>query len=292
MPVSIGRECAMLKQRVITAVVLIAVFLAALMYLPLPWFAAFVAGVLLLGAWEWANLAGLEAPWQRRLYTATVGAVLVAIAYYLSLPSLESPPSPNQSAGFRNLLVIGCTWWAIALLWVQSYPHSALLWGSRWVRAPMGLLVLIPAWAGLVYVRALEQGALLVLLMVVCVACADVGAYFAGRRWGRRKLAPSVSPGKTWEGFAGGLALNLALALVVAWLWGLSYALLLAIVIPTALVSVLGDLQESMLKRHRGIKDSGALLPGHGGVLDRVDSLTAAAPVFALALLVTGWATV
>ncbi|MDQ2075329.1 phosphatidate cytidylyltransferase [Marinimicrobium sp. ABcell2] len=281
----------MLKQRVITAVVLIAVFLAVLVYLPVPWFAAFVAGVVLVGAWEWANLAGLESAWQRRLYAAAVGVVLIATAFYLALPTLEGPPTLEQNAGFRNLLVVGCTWWAVALLWVQGYPQSALLWQSRWVRALMGLLVLVPAWAGLVYVRALDQGAWLVLLMVVCVASADIGAYFAGRRWGRHKLAPAVSPGKTWEGFAGGLALNLVLVLLVGWLWGgLSYGLALAIIVPTALVSVLGDLQESMLKRHRGVKDSSALLPGHGGVLDRVDSLTAAAPVFALALLAIGWA--
>lgn len=286
----------MLKQRVVTAVVLIAVLLAALFYLPPVWFAAFVAAVVLLGAWEWADLAGLATPWQRRLYTAVVGAALVGVAYYLSLPSLAASDAgslaPEQTHAFRNLLLIGCTWWAVALLWVQGYPSSALLWSSRWVRALMGLLVLIPAWTGLVYVRALEQGVWLVLLMILCVVCADVGAYFSGRRWGRRKLAPSVSPGKTWEGFAGGLALNLVLVGVVGSVWGLSYPLLLAIIVPTALVSVLGDLQESMLKRHRGVKDSGALLPGHGGVLDRVDSLTAAAPVFALALLVIGWAPV
>ena len=283
----------MLKQRVITAVILIAILLVALLYFPLTWFAAFLAAVVLLGAWEWASLAGLDTPWQRRLYTAAVGAGLVAVAYYLALPSLgasgQGSLGPEQTYAFRNLLLIGCTWWAVALLWVQSYPSSALLWGSRWARALMGLLVLIPAWVGVVYVRALEQGTWLGLLMILCVACADVGAYFSGRRWGRHKLAPSVSPGKTWEGFAGGLVLNLVLVGVVGWFWGLSYGLLLAVIVPTALVSVLGDLQESMLKRHRGVKDSGALLPGHGGVLDRVDSLTAAAPVFALALLVVGW---
>lgn len=283
----------MLKQRVITAVVLTAVLLVALFYLPLVWFAAFLAAVVVLGAWEWADLAGLAKPWQRRLYTAAVGAALMLAASYLSLPTLgsggEGSFAPEQTRAFRNLLLIGCTWWAVALLWVQSYPTSALLWRSRLVRALMGLLVLVPAWVGVIYVRALEQGVWLVLLMLFCVVCADVGAYFSGRRWGRRKLAPAVSPGKTWEGFAGGLALNLVLVGMVGWLWGLSYTLLLAVIVPTALVSVLGDLQESMLKRHRGVKDSGALLPGHGGVLDRVDSLTAAAPVFALALLVIGW---
>lgn len=127
------------------------------------------------------------------------------------------------------------------------------------------------------------------LLIVAVVACADIGGYFAGRRWGKRKLAPAVSPGKTWEGFLGGVCFNFLLSLVVWGLVGGNYFMLLAIILPASLASVLGDLFESMLKRHRGIKDSSALLPGHGGVLDRVDGLTAAAPVFALALLSTGW---
>jgi phosphatidate cytidylyltransferase len=129
----------------------------------------------------------------------------------------------------------------------------------------------------------------LILLIVAVVASADIGGYFTGRAWGKHKLKPAVSPGKTWEGFAGGVAANILLALVLWQVTGSNLVILLAIILPTSLVSVLGDLLESMVKRHRGIKDSGALLPGHGGVLDRVDSLTAAAPVFALALLASGW---
>lgn len=279
----------MLKQRLITAIVMMAVFLAALVYLPTPLFAAFIATVVLIGAWEWANLAGLSALWQRVVYVAVMALVLAFGSVYLQVSKLEAPLNEQTLHTFKILLTLACTWWALALLWVQTYPQSALLWRSRTVRALMGFLVLAPAWVGLVYLRAQDNGIGLLLLLIATVICADTGGYFAGRRWGKTKLAPAVSPGKTWEGVAGGVAANIILSLVIWSIWGGSFVLLLAIVIPTALVSILGDLQESMLKRHRGIKDSSALLPGHGGLLDRVDSLTAAAPVFALAVLVSGW---
>ncbi|RYZ84132.1 MAG: phosphatidate cytidylyltransferase, partial [Moraxellaceae bacterium] len=140
-----------------------------------------------------------------------------------------------------------------------------------------------------VYVRFQPQGALLVLMIAAIVAAADTGGYFAGRKWGKHKLAPSVSPGKTLEGFVGGLVSNVVLTALIAYVSGSNFLMLLAIVIPTSLFSVLGDLLESMVKRHAGVKDSGVILPGHGGILDRVDSITAAAPVFALAVLASGW---
>jgi phosphatidate cytidylyltransferase len=153
----------------------------------------------------------------------------------------------------------------------------------------MGLLVLLPTWLALVYVRSLESGQWLVLLAIVLIAIADMGGYFSGRYFGRRKLAIHVSPGKTWEGFWGGQLCNAVLALlIVAFNNDLSFVIV-SIVIMASLASVLGDLLESMVKRHRGIKDSSQLLPGHGGVLDRVDGITAAMPFFALGLLLSGW---
>jgi len=284
----------MLKQRVLTALVLAAGFLSALFFLSPSFFALLVSIVCLIGGWEWAQLAGLGRPAQRLAYLGACALAFVLAANYLSLTSWPIISSAvNLTAGqldaFRNLLVLACLGWAMALLWVQSYPQSALLWGSRWARALMGLVVLVPAGAALVYIRVQESGAVLILLLVLVVASADIGAFFSGRRWGRHKLAAKVSPGKTWEGFAGGVAANLLLALLISAFSGISLAFWLVLMLPTSLVSVLGDLLESMLKRHRGIKDSGALLPGHGGVLDRLDSLTAAAPVFALALLSSGW---
>lgn len=278
----------MLKQRVVTALILSAVFLAALFYLPVPLFSIFIAVALLVSAWEWANLSGFSQAWQRVGYMALLAVATFLTGLYLGVTDWSVEAHIN-SEKFRQVLVIGCIWWAVALLLVQGFPSSAILWRHPLIRGLMGLFVLVPTWAGFIYVRAQDNGALLVLLIVAVVACADIGGYFAGRRWGKRKLAPAVSPGKTWEGFLGGVCFNFLLSLVVWGLVGGNYFMLLAIILPASLASVLGDLFESMLKRHRGIKDSSALLPGHGGVLDRVDGLTAAAPVFALALLSTGW---
>lgn len=276
----------MLKQRVITALVLAIIFIVALFGLPAGYFSFFVGAIVLIGAWEWACLAGFPARWQRALYALFILVVLLLASFYLGF---EGEASPNLDAdAIRELLIAGCIWWAIALLLVQGYPSSALLWGHKILRLLMGLLVLIPTWVALVYVRQQEAGAWLVLLLMLIVAMADSGGYFAGKRFGKHKLASAVSPGKTWEGFAGGFIANCVLALILSLTLELGLLLMLVLVVPTSLVSVLGDLLESMLKRHAGIKDSGTILPGHGGILDRVDGVTAAAPVFALALLASG----
>lgn len=276
----------MLKQRVITALILAAIFLVALFVLPAGYFSFFIGAVVLVGAWEWANLSGFAAPWQRAIYAIVILALLVGASAYLGFEG-EASPHLNDDA-IRDLLLIGCGWWALALLLVQGYPSSSILWGHKGLRLLMGLVVLIPTWVALVYVRQQANGAWLVLMLILVVAIADSGGYFAGRRFGRHKLAPAVSPGKTWEGFAGGFIANGMLALGLSQVLGVGLLGMLLIVVPTSLVSVLGDLLESMVKRHAGVKDSGSILPGHGGILDRVDGITAGAPVFALALLATG----
>lgn len=276
----------MLKQRVITALILTAIFLSALFGLPAIYFPLFIGAVVLIGAWEWANLAGAGKAWQRVTYSLFIAITLMASACFIGLCNAQT--EFNLQA-IKSLLIVGCLWWAIALLLVQGYPSSAILWGHPILRLLMGILVLVPTWVALVYVRFQPQGAWLVVMIAAIVAAADIGGYFTGRRFGKRKLAPAVSPGKTLEGFVGGFLSNIILALFVAYVSGANYWLLLAIVLPTSLFSVLGDLLESMIKRHAGVKDSGTILPGHGGILDRVDSITAAAPVFALALLSSGW---
>ncbi|WP_062060585.1 phosphatidate cytidylyltransferase [Cellvibrio sp. OA-2007] len=276
----------MLKQRVITALILAVIFLTALFGLPSGYFSFFIGAVLLIGAWEWANLSGLPAIWQRLVYSLVLLVLLVGTSLYLGF---EGEASPRLNAlAIRDVLIVGCGWWALALLLVQSYPSSSVLWGHKALRLMIGGLVLIPTWVALVYVRQQDNGAWLVLLLMLVVAVADSGGYFAGRRFGRHKLASAVSPGKTWEGFAGGFLANCLLAVVLGQLLNMSLLLMLVLIVPTSLVSVLGDLLESMVKRHAGAKDSGSILPGHGGILDRVDGITAAAPVFALALLASG----
>ncbi len=272
----------MLKQRVITALVLAAVLLAALFGLASGIFIWGIGLVVLLAAWEWSDLASIRGVAARLSFVGLVAACLLLVA------ALTGLPSAPDSAMIRNLLLAACTWWALALLWVQGYPSSAVLWGNPWVKSLMGVLVLVPTWLGLALVRGQANGEWLIVLLVLVVVCADVGAYFSGRAFGKRKLAAEVSPGKTWEGFWGGVGCCALLGAVVGYGVG-GGALMLALVVPAGLASVLGDLLESMVKRQRGVKDSGNLLPGHGGVLDRVDSITAAAPVFALALLLSGW---
>jgi len=275
----------MLKQRVITAIILAALFLGALFGLPAGYFPFFMGGVVLIGAWEWARMSGFGRAPSRLVYSCALVLLMVGAAAYFGFAG-EAKPTLDQ-ASVRDLLVAGCAWWALALLLVQGYPTSAILWGHRILRLVMGVLVLVPAWVALVYVRQQSYGALLVLLLILVVALADSGGYFAGRRFGKHKLAPAVSPGKTWEGFVGGFLANCLLALALSLSLKLNLLLALVVILPTSLVSVLGDLFESMIKRHAGLKDSGNILPGHGGILDRIDGITAAAPVFALAILAT-----
>ncbi len=272
----------MLKQRVITALVLALGFLSCLFLLPWQFFALAVGIFFALGAWEWAKLSALTSLMTQVSYALVVSALAVAVASWCQWG--------QQQENLRMALLVACVWWVVALLWIQSYPASAVLWGSVWMRMIMGFFVLLPAWLGCLYIRQEPQGQWLVLLVVFVVAAADIGAYFTGRAFGKTKLAFNVSPGKSWEGVAGGAVFALVLAMAFNALWGGGHwAALLIIVVPTAFISVVGDLLESMVKRHRGVKDSSQLLPGHGGVLDRIDGLVAAIPVFALLYLFSAW---
>lgn len=274
----------MLKQRIITALLLVGCLLSALFYLPVPLFQWLLATAVLIATWEWSNLSGLKTYWQRAGYVLVTGTAMLLVGLGVGLNATI------DVVWLRNVLLAGSAWWALSLLWVQGYPSSSLLWGATASRLAMGWLVMIPAWLALSYLRELAMGEWLVILVVAIVAGADIGGYFFGRAFGTHKLAPKVSPGKTWEGFWGGLVINVVWSSALGvWLGDGRVWMLLAIVVPASLVSVLGDLVESMLKRHRGIKDSSQLLPGHGGVLDRIDSITAAAPLAALGVLMTGF---
>lgn len=275
----------MLKTRILTALILAPIAIIGIFFLPPLGFAIFTGVAITLGAWEWANMAGYLSSPTRLGYAALVALVLVAV---YQLPTL-------------NLLWLGVVWWMLALLMVRSYPAGTSVWGSPPVRAIMGLLVLVPAWVGLNHLRNgtllfgdMTSGLLAILYVFLVVWVADIGAYFAGRAFGRAKLAPRVSPGKSWAGVWGGLAAVALLAVAAGLVAGAAVADTLLLLLASVLVagiSVVGDLLESMLKRFRGIKDSSQLLPGHGGIMDRIDSLTAAIPVFALLVTLTGWLT-
>jgi len=223
-------------------------------------------------------MAGLTRPAQRWGFAFVLLAIM-ALLY--SLPAWA----------MMAVLWVAVVWWGVAWLFIRSYPKGVALWSSSPRRLLMSIPVLVGAWLGLNHLRTGElslgqwdNNLFLILYTFLVVWVADIGAYFAGRAFGRRKLAPDVSPGKSWAGVYGGLTAVLLLAILIAWLGELTTLIAVQLVVVsliTAAVSVIGDLFVSMLKRHRGIKDSSKLLPGHGGVMDRVDSLVAAIPVLA-----------
>ena len=263
----------MLKQRIITALILLPIALCGFFLLEGSGFALFIGLVVMLGAWEWARLAGFSDQLQRIAYAAIV-ALLLFLMYIL----------PDIAPWVLGAAVL---WWATATFLVLTYPRTSGQWSSVACKLVIGLLILLPAWQGLVEIKRFPNGNELILAVMVLVWGADIGAYFSGRAFGKRKLAPAVSPGKSWEGVYGGLAFTLLIALVVGVLRDWSVKQIFLALLGTAVVvfiSVVGDLTESMFKRQAGIKDSSNLLPGHGGVLDRIDSLTAALPIFAVLL--------
>jgi phosphatidate cytidylyltransferase len=262
----------MLAARIITAAVFGLAITAAILLAP-PIVTAGVLGLLwLAGAWEWGGFARLDGL-SRFIYTAAVVAVMLLGWRWLGPP------------GTLALLGIALVWWVSALVLVLRFPRS---FSSPFV-AVAGVLVLVPSWTLLVRLHgAGELGPWLAFLVLLIVWAADVGAFVFGRWLGRTKLAPAVSPGKTWEGVAGGLLAAGVTAGAAAFWLGLPWGWFVALGVATAVISVLGDLTQSMFKRNVGLKDSGRLLPGHGGILDRIDSLTAAVPLFVLGLSILG----
>jgi phosphatidate cytidylyltransferase len=263
------------RQRVTTALLLAPLPIAAVLWLPTPWLAAAVAIVLLAGLWEWTSFAGIEDTLPRTLFLTANALLLVALVWGGG-PSLFT---------LKLASLIGVLWWAVVLLWL-----SRPAFGTGDTQAARGLkllaasLCVVPAWCALGWLHAEDPlGPRWTLFAIALCWAADSGAYFAGSKFGKRKLAPSISPGKTWEGVWGGLATAVLLAAVVLPLLGLGWGSLPALMlltVVTAGISVVGDLFESLMKRHSGVKDSGDLFPGHGGVMDRIDSLLAALPVF------------
>ena len=272
----------MFKQRVITAVILGVAFLWLLLNLSSLHFALVIGVLVVVAGWEWTGLMKINTASGKAGYLLLLMLSLILASSWLGLFDRFDQSRAEQ------ILQVAVALWAVIFLWVQGYPSSAILWSSRPVMGLLGILLLTFTWVAVTSILYHGAGQWMLLLAIVVVALADVGGYVVGNLWGKHKLAPVVSPGKTWEGFAGGIFLQL--------LFILGLALLLpdvaikdpcVLIIPVALYSVLGDLFESMLKRNRGVKDSSQLLPGHGGVLDRIDGFMAALPLFALLLSLT-----
>lgn len=262
----------MLIYRILTALILIPLAIASIFYLPLFPFAVLTAALFLIAAWEWTRLMGITRISFRLLFLLLTLAVF---AFFLILP-----------AGL--LLSLAVLTWLVITYFVFHFELFSRLWTQYFLpRAIIGLWILGLGWYGINFILAQHMGSMYLLLLLVWVWSADTGAYFIGRWLGKTKLAPKISPGKSIAGFWGGIVLTLVVAAVVGYFLPkgpIHYLELFILALMTALVSVLGDLFESMVKRQSGTKDSGHLLPGHGGMLDRLDSLISTAPIFAAIL--------
>lgn len=278
----------MLRQRVLTALVMLCVLYLGTVWLPPTYFAGFLSLILMPALFEWAGLMGLS---RRRDVLLWVILFTVVLFCVMMLMSLDGQVLDARDVGL--VCALAMVFWLVVFYFLREYPQRQSYWQARWKIGAMGLATLIPTWVGLYYLKSMAPSGVLVFVLIALVSVVDIGAYFTGRVWGNKKLAPALSPKKSWAGFWGGMASCGLLTLgLLTWvhlmyqplsvdLW----LLLIAAAMLLAVFSVIGDLFESMLKRQRGIKDSGSSLPGHGGILDRIDSLVAATPVFVLALI-------
>ncbi len=268
-----------MKQRIISALILAPLIIWGIFELPASGFLAFIGVVGLLASWEWAQLVTNQ---QRILHSLPIIIVSVAFVIISSMMQLEP-------IFLISILAVASAWWFIVCVLVVTYPNSSFWNNSITMKHLAGIFTVIPFMLSVVLLRTYGNaqeaylGAKLVLFVCLLVWGADIGAYFTGKAIGKHKMAPSVSPNKTLEGLAGGILLSFVVGLGALKLMSIPFdgiMSILLITIITVTVSVFGDLAESMFKRVAGIKDSGNLIPGHGGILDRIDSLMAAFPVF------------
>ena len=280
----------MLKQRIVTAVVLLACLIAATTLLSSFGFALFVSVTVMLAAWEWCGLTGLGKQLSRAGYMTAIATVLAGL--FLALNISGDALGVNQYR-LAVILGLGTLFWLLSLIILITYPTNKTAWNDQSKIAIMGLFALIPVWAAVIQLKYLMPSGVLVIALIILVAAVDVGGYFVGIRFGRRRLAPELSPSKSWEGVWGGLGLCLLVGIGLSWaahryieiLEPWQFIALLMLTLLTTFFSIIGDLLESILKRNRNVKDSGGILPGHGGLLDRIDGLMAAAPIYTLLVM-------
>jgi phosphatidate cytidylyltransferase len=280
----------MTRTRVAAALVLTPIAIAAMLLLPTPWLAALAAVLFLAGLWEWFRLAEIDDTLARSVLLAANLALMVAIVW-----GSRTPDGGLSFVLLKLATVIGVIWWLLAIVWLRSYDfasdHDT---HARVFKLAAGTLAVVPAWCALAWLHAEPSpgrhfppiGHRWLFVALAIVWAADSAAYFAGRHFGKHKLSPRISPNKTIEGMVGGIVAGVAVAVAFAPLADAPLARLPAVAAAAffaVLASVVGDLFESLLKRHVGAKDSGDLIPGHGGILDRIDGVLAALPVFALA---------
>ena len=259
----------MLKQRIITAVALLAVLAGVVLLLPPPGVLITLTLAISLGIWEWSQFLGLKSWLWRLLYVVIVLASMVAVWLY-----------SFQPGALQLVLQITLAWWLVVFVWVTRFPTAI----PMAVGVLSGIFVLVPAWLALSRLLVAENGVLWVVFVLLVVWATDIGAFAVGKLFGRIKLIPRVSPGKTWEGAIGGIAFAVIVAFAGAWYFQQDPLSFVSLCVAVSVISVIGDLIVSIFKRHNGLKDSGQIFPGHGGMLDRIDSICSAAPVFVLGL--------
>lgn len=278
-----------MKQRIITALILAPLVIAGIFMLPMQGFLIAIMAITLIGFWEWTQFTE-----SKSRYIAIIPSIAALAASFVFLPTSTFELAIPSDSHYMMLLV-GSIWWLIASGLVLTFPNSKKMWQNNLLLKHLfGWLTMIPFLWSILLLRADNYafdgyyGAKLVLLVCLLVWAADSGAYFAGKTFGKRKMSPAVSPNKTIEGLIGGIITAIIIGWGAASAFEIKFdstAAMLGIFIATIIISVLGDLVESMFKRASGIKDSGTIIPGHGGILDRIDSLTAAFPVFAFLYL-------
>ena len=289
----------MTRTRVIAALIMAPAAIAAILLLPTQWLAALAALVMLGGLWEWLKLAGVEDSLSRTVL------VLLNLLLMVLLVWASRGDGGFSPVLFQIVTLAGTLGWLLALLWLwrPGFTADHRPW-TRAIKLAAGTLAVVPAWCALCLIHSDNFAALSaspapgssghrwLLAALALVWAADSGAYFAGRRFGRRKLAPTISPNKTVEGALGGLVAGVGVALAFGLFAGATAAQLPAlalVAVVAVMASIVGDLVESLLKRQAGVKDSGALIPGHGGILDRIDGVLAALPVFAIGKDILGF---
>jgi phosphatidate cytidylyltransferase len=263
-----------LQIRIMTALVLACGMLAIVLWLPPVMTVIVLTAGVLAGAWEWSAFLRPPGKVSRVVYVAVIAALLVPVWHYTA-----------TREGRDVVLAVALAWWIVALGWILFAPRRAASWSA----ALAGVFALVPAWLALMRLRLdLPNGAEWMLFVLILVWVADIGAYFVGGRYGRLRLAPAVSPGKTWEGALGGMVLATVVAVCGSLWFRIPMSLFVPLCVAGVAFSIVGDLTESLLKRFAGIKDSGSIFPGHGGVMDRIDSVTGAAPVLLFGLTAFG----
>jgi len=274
-----------LKKRLLTAIILLPLIILALIFLPILSFAIVSGLILLLAGSEWPKLMG-----KHSLFNVTFYIFLLIIVMFISFIGIQI----NDRTGLLAKVIYALVFmsWLMAIVWVVIYNRNLKTpSNSPWLYGIWGIFIIVPCWFGLNIIRELDYGRWFIAYLLFLVWAADSTAYFVGRKWGKRKLAKNVSPNKSYEGVYGAIAATLIISTLGALFIPLPIDKKLAFIILsiiTVLFSIVGDLIISVMKRQQQIKDTGTLLPGHGGMLDRIDSLTASAFIFAVGLLILG----